>query len=154
MGRCILLDISSVFCKNHIFGILAIIFACFGFCEVLRAFFLHVLRYQFETCYIHSVGSVTRQVRVAFQSGHFDLLYSKKLVKVIFLHSWPQKLYIGLRFGVLTSTDFLHGWAIFGFLADKTTRRGELVELPASEIFSRLYFNMLWDINLKLCIYI
>ena len=78
MACCILLDISSVFSKNHIFGILAIIFARFGFCEVFRAFFLHVLRYHFETWYIHLVGSVTRQVRVSFQSGHFDLLYSQK----------------------------------------------------------------------------
>ena len=66
------------FRKNHIFRILAIIFAHFGFCEVFRAFFLHVLRYHFETWYIHLVGSVTCQVRVSFQSGHFDLLYSKK----------------------------------------------------------------------------
>ena len=75
---CILLDISSVFCKNLIFRILAIIFVRFGFFEVFRAFFLHVLRYQFETWYIHAVGGVTRQVRVSFQSGHFDLLYSQK----------------------------------------------------------------------------
>ena len=75
---CILLDISSVFCKNTIFRILAIIFVRFGFFEVFRAFFLQVLRYQFETWYIHAVGGITRQVRVSFQSGHFDLLYSKK----------------------------------------------------------------------------
>ena len=75
---CILLDISSVFCKNIIFRILAIIFVRFGFFEVFRAFFLHVWRYQFETWYIHAGGGVTRQVRVSFQSGHFDLLYSQK----------------------------------------------------------------------------
>ena len=78
MARRILLDISSVFCKNRIFQILAIIFARFGSCEVLRAFFLHVLRYHFQTWYIHLVGSVTHQVRVSFQSEHFDLLYSQK----------------------------------------------------------------------------
>ena len=66
MARCILLNISSVFFKNLIFGILAIIFARFGFCEVFRGFFLHVLRYHFETWYIYLVGSVTRQVRVSF----------------------------------------------------------------------------------------
>ena len=75
---CILLDMSSVFLKNIIFRILAIIFVRFGFFEVFRAFFLHVLRYQFETWYIHAAGGVTRQVRVSFQSGHFDLLYSQK----------------------------------------------------------------------------
>ena len=86
---CIPLNISSVFCQNIIFRILAIIFVHFGFFEVFRAFFLHVLRYQFETWSIHAVGGVTRQVRVSFQSGHFDLLYRQKLVKVIYLHSWP-----------------------------------------------------------------
>ena len=34
-------------------------FGDFGFCEVFQAFFLHVLRYQFETWYIHLIGSVT-----------------------------------------------------------------------------------------------
>ena len=53
MVCCILLDISSVFCRNIIFRILAIIFVRFGFFEVFRAFFLHVLRYHFETWYIH-----------------------------------------------------------------------------------------------------
>ena len=42
---------------------------------------------------------------------------------------------------VLTLTDFRHGWAIFGPLADKNTRKGELVELPASEQFSGLFFQ-------------
>ena len=55
---------------------------------------------------------------------------------------------------VLTTTDFRHGWAIFGPLVDKNTRKEELVELPAREKFSGLFFNMLWDINLKLRIYI
>ena len=78
MVCCLLLDISSVFCKNINFRILAIIFVRFGFFEVFRAFFLQVLRYQFETWYIHAAGGVTRQLRVSFQSGHFDLLYSQK----------------------------------------------------------------------------
>ena len=55
---------------------------------------------------------------------------------------------------VLTSTDFRHGWAIFGPLADENTRKGELVEFPASEKLSGVFFNVLWDINLKLGIYI
>ena len=56
---------------------------------------------------------------------------------------------------VLISTEFCHGWSIIGPLADKNTRKGELVELPASENLSGVFFlNMLWDINLKLGIYI
>ena len=34
---------------------------------------------------------------------------------------------------VLTPIDFCHAWAIFGPLVDKSTRKGELVELPASD---------------------
>ena len=51
-------------------------------------------------------------------------------------------------------TDFCHGWAIFGPLADKNTWKGVLLELPASEKFSRHFLYMLWDISLKLGIYI
>ena len=46
--------------------------------KVFRTFFVHVVRYQFETWHIHLVGGITRQVWVSFQSGHFDLLYSQK----------------------------------------------------------------------------
>ena len=55
---------------------------------------------------------------------------------------------------VLIPTDFCHGWAIFGPLADKNTWKGVLLELPASEKFSRHLLYMLWDISLKLGIYI
>ena len=50
------------------------------------------------------------------------------------------KLFRGLWFGthtqmvsVLIPNDFCHVWAIFGPLLDKNTRKGELVELPASD---------------------
>ena len=46
--------------------------------KVFRTFFVDVVRYQFATWQIHLVGGVTRQVRVSFQSGHFDLLYRQK----------------------------------------------------------------------------
>ena len=39
---------------------------------------------------------------------------------------------------VLIPTDFRHGWAIFGPLADKNICKGVLLELPASEKFSGL----------------
>ena len=55
---------------------------------------------------------------------------------------------------VLIPTDFCHGWAIFGPLADKNTWKGVLLELPGSEKFSRHLLYMLWDISLKLGIYI
>ena len=127
---CILLDISSVFCKNIIFRILAIIFVRFGFFEVFRPFFLHVLRYQFETWYIHAVGGVTRQVRVSFQSGHFDLLYSLKFGTHTQIVS------------VLTPIDFCHAWPIFGPLVDKNTRKGQFVELPASDTWGLSFIRI------------
>ena len=93
---------------------------------------------------MHEIGGVTRQVRVSFQSGHFDLLHRQKYV--IDLHSWLKKSYRGLRFGthtyiasVLIPTYFRHGWLIFCPLAGKNTWKGALVELPASEKFCRLF---------------
>ena len=46
--------------------------------RIFRAFLQHALRYQFETWYIHSVGSMTCRVWFASQLGHFDLVYSQK----------------------------------------------------------------------------
>ena len=49
----------------------------------------------------------------------------------------------------LTHTDFHHAWAIFGPLVDKNTRKGELVELPASEnicrLFSTCFEILIWN---------
>ena len=138
MTCCILLDISSVFCKKIILRILAIIFVRFGFFKVFQAFFLHVLRYQYETWYIHAVGGVTRQVRVSFQSGHFDLTQPKigQSHLSAFMARFGTYTYV---VSVLILTDFRHGCAIFGPLADKNTWKGVLLELPASEKFSGLF---------------
>ena len=46
--------------------------------RVFRTFLQHALRYQFETWHIHSVGGTTCRVWVAWQLGHFDLVYSQK----------------------------------------------------------------------------
>ena len=61
--------------------------------------FQHTLRYQFETWSIHLIGSATHRVRVWSQSGYSDLFYSHKFVRLIFLHLWPQELYIPFTFG-------------------------------------------------------
>ena len=45
----------------------------FGFFEILRAFFLHVFRYQFQTWYMHAVGGVTRKFE--FHSNRDTLTY-------------------------------------------------------------------------------
>ena len=61
----------------------------------------------------------------------------------------PLKIYRGLRFGthtqimsVLTPTDFCHAWAIFGPLVDKNTRKGDLVELPASDTWGLSFIRI------------
>ena len=74
MAHCNPLNINSGICKILILGILAIVFVHFGFFEVLQ----HVLIYQSETWYVHLIADTTDRVRVSFQSGHFDLLYSQK----------------------------------------------------------------------------
>ena len=161
MVCCILLDISSVFCKNIIFRILAIIFVRFGFFEVFQAFFLHVLRYPIETWYIHAAGGVTRQVRV----------YSNRDTLTYFTAKNRSKSFISIH-GLknhIEASDLVHtlilwvSWSLLIFVMvgqflalwrTKTLERGVLLELPASEKFSRLFLYMLWDISLKLGIYI
>ena len=54
----------------------------------------------------------------------------------------------------LTPTNFRRAWAIFGPLVDKNTRKGGLMELPASEKFNRPFFYMFRDMKLKPGIYI
>ena len=54
---------------------------------------------------------------------------------------------------VLASTDFRHGWAIFGHLADKITPKGELVEIPAREKFSELFFLTCFEISIWNLVY-
>ena len=43
---------------------------------------------------------------------------------------------------VLTPTDFCYAWAIFVPLVDKTTRKGELVELPASDTWGLSFIRI------------
>ena len=71
------------------------------------------------------------------------------------IHGLKNYIELGLRFGthiqivsVLTPTDFCHAWAIFGPLVDKNTRKGELVELPASDTWG-LSFIRIWYLPLK-----
>ena len=43
---------------------------------------------------------------------------------------------------VLTHIDFCHAWAIFGPLVDKNTRKGELIELPASDTWGLSFIRI------------
>ena len=78
-------------------------------------------------------------VKFDFHSNRDTLTYfAAKNRSVIFLHSWTQRLYRGPRFGthtyivgVLTATDFRHGWAIYGPLADKEHLEAELNKAPS-----------------------
>ena len=60
----------------------------------VRPHFLHALRYQFETWYIHSAGGTTCRVWVSSQLGHFDLLYSQKWAKPIFFATMASQIKI------------------------------------------------------------
>ena len=85
---------------------------CLGFFEVLGLVFI-CFDTSVETRYIHLARDATRWV--SSQSAHVRLLFSKKLFKAIFRHSWLQKLYRPLRVGkhvyvmsVLAPADFRH----------------------------------------------
>ena len=77
-----------------------------------------------------------------------------------------SKLYKAFRFdthtyivSVLTPSDFRHGWAIFHPLVATNTRKGGLVGLPASGIFSEFFSTCseicTWNLGIsKQCIYI
>ena len=92
--------------------------------------------------HVHLVGSATHQVRISSQSGHADLLYSQKCVKVIFLHLWPEQLYRAFSYGTHTyivSRSVLIFFMAGEFLAPcrpQTLRRGISAELPATRKFS------------------
>ena len=60
-----------------------------------------------------------------------------------------KKLYRGFRFGahtqivsVLIPVDFCFPWAIFGPLVGNNTRKGELVELPASDTWGMSFIRI------------
>ena len=129
--------------------------------KVFRNFFVHVLRYQFETWHLHLVGGVTRQVWVSFQSGHLTYFTAKKRSKSFICINGLKKSYRGFRFSthtfivsVLIPTDFRHGWAIFGPLADKNTWKGGVTRAPSQWKVFRTFLYTFWDISLKLGIYI
>ena len=89
-------------------------------------------------------GSATHWVRVSLQAGQSDLLYSQK--RVIFLHSWPEKLYRAFKFGtstyiasVLTRTDFVMARQFVSLWWPQTHGRGVSGELPVSRTFSELF---------------
>ena len=124
-----------------------------GCCHSLNILFVHVLRYQFETWYIHLVGSATHRGRVSSQSGHSELLCSQKWVNVIFLHLWLEQLYRAFRFGtpsyiasVLNCTDFCHGWAIFGPLVATNTQKGDLSRAPHHRNVFFSFFSACFEI--------
>ena len=97
------------------------------------------------------MSSATHRVRVSSQSGHSDLLYSKKWVKVIFF-IYGLKNYIepSDSASVLTSADFLRGWAIFALWWPQTLGRRISAELLASGKFSELFSTCfeIWTWNL------
>ena len=83
---------------------------------------------------IYLVGSVTRQVRVSFQLGHFDLLYLySECLDLCWFSSWLGNF-----------------WPSGG----QKHSEGGVSRAPSQRTVFWTFFNMLWDINLKLGIYI
>ena len=89
-------------------------------------------------------------VKFEFHSNRDTLTYftAKNRSKSFFLHSSPKKLYRGLRFGthtyvvsVLTTTDFRHGWAIFGPLVDKKHSEGGVSRAPSQRKVFWTFFH-------------
>ena len=86
-------------------------------------------------------------VRVSFQPGHFDLLYSQKLVKPFFcIHGFKNYIVASdlvhtFIASVMTPSHFRHGCAFFGPLADKnigpladkTTREAGISTAPSQQ---------------------
>ena len=151
-------DMRSVFCKNHIFGILAIIVARFGFFIVFQAFLymfwdinLKLGTYiSSRECHTSSssfipIGTLWPTLEAKISQSNFSAFMASKII-------WrPQIWYTHLYSECLEPYWFS---SCLGPLADKNTRKWELVELPASEKFSGLFLCMFWDISLKLGIYI
>ena len=129
MACCILLDISSVFCKNIIFGILAIIVALFGFCEVFRAFF-----YMFrDICFKRGIYICSRWCYTS----------SSSFIPIGTL--WPiLPPKIGQsHLSAFMASDFCHGWAISGPLADKNHLKGGVTRAPSQgKVFRTLYVHV------------
>ena len=94
------------------------------------------------------MGGVTRQVE--FHSNLDNLTYftaknrSKSFICIHDLKNYikASNLVHTQIVSVLTPTDFCHAWAIFGPLVDKNTRKGELVELPASDTWGLSFIRI------------
>ena len=160
MACCILLDISSVFCENIIFGILTIIFTRFGFFEVfglISTLFEISIWNVVCTCSMWSYTSSSSFIPI----GTLWPTLQPKISQSRLSACNALKTYIGLRSGahtyivsVLIPTDFLHGWVIVGPLVDKNTWKGGDSRAPSQRKVSRTFLYMFWDISLKLGIHI
>ena len=90
-------------------------------------------------------------VKFEFHSNLDTLTYftaKSRSKSFICIHGF-KKLYRGFRFdthtqivSVLTHIDFCQAWAIFGPLVAKNTRKGELVELPASDTWGLSFIRI------------
>ena len=94
--------------------------------KVFRTFFVHVVRYQFETWHIHLVGDVTRQIRV---SSHLSAFMALKIIlrpQIWYTHS---------------NSECLDPYWLLSCLG-MNTGKGELVELPASDTWGLSFIRI------------
>ena len=160
MAWCILLDIISFFCKNIIFGILAIIFARFGFFQSFAGFF--------STCFEISVWNLV------YTCSRWCYTSSSSFIPIGTL--WPTlqptkaKSFICIINSLknhIEASDLVHtlilwvSWSLLilimcgQFLAlwrTKTLERG-VTRAPSLRKVFRAFFYMFWDISLKHGIY-
>ena len=161
MACCILLDISSVFCKSTIFGILAIIFARFGFCKVFRAFFSTCFEISIwnlvytcsRWCYTSSsslipIGTLWPTLQPKIGQSHLSAFMALKTI-------WrPQIWYIHLYCECLDLYWFSSWLGNFWPSCRQKHVKGGVTRAPSQRKAFRTFLYMFWDISLKLGIYI
>ena len=156
MACCILIDIRSILCKNRIFGILAIIFARFGFCEVSTCLEISIWNMintfsrlcQTPSSSFISIGTLCPTSQPKIGQSHFSAFMAWKVIykpQIWYTHLYSECLDL-----YWFSSWLCNLWPSGG---QKHSEEG-VSRVPSQRTVFRTFFNMLWDINLKHGIYI
>ena len=87
-------------------------------------------------------------VKFEFHSNQDTLTYftaknrSKSFICIHGFKNYIEASDLVITISVLAPADFCHVWAIFDPLVDKNTRKGELVELPASNTWGLSFITI------------
>ena len=127
------------------------------------ALFVHILRYQFETSYIHLVGSATHRVRVSPHTAHSDLLYSQIWVKVFFFSFMASTIKTSLQIWYThLHSKYLQLYWFWSWLGNfwlgsmvaTNTQIGDISRAPHQPKVFWVFFYVFWDMNFKSDIHI